>query len=128
MNEKEELKIIKEVLKQVAGENKTKDLDFTLEDLYNGLVKLKSKPYMKPFLKTKISTLLKTKKYLQKISDGLGIAGMLVKPVFYVPSFLAKKLGGEKWVGKKIKKTIIKKLSRVVAEEMYKDRPSIKPK
>ena len=125
MKESQDLKAIKEVLKQVSTENKKELLDFTLDDLYSGLTVLKNKAYMKPFLKTKISTLLKTKQFLQKMSDVLGVAGMIIKPIYYIPSFIVKKIGGEKWVGKKVKKTIIQKLSRVIAEEMYKDKKTL---
>ena len=121
MNNRDQ-KLIKDVFKEVATENNKQDLDFTLDDLYNGLDKLRSKTYMKPFLKVKISTLLTRKKQLKKISDALAIASMFIKPVIAIPSFLVKKLGGEKWTEGKVKRVVIKKLSRIVAEEMYKDK------
>ena len=121
MNESQQLKIIKEVFKQSARENRKKELDFSLDDLYNGLTKLRSKAYMKPFLKIKISNLLRTKEILNKISDSLGLVGIVKTPVFYIPYFFGKKIS-EKWLGRGIKKMIIRKLSRVLADEMYKDK------
>ena len=128
MKQSEELNIILDVLKKTADANEKEVLDFTLDDLYNGLVKIRNKSYMKPFLKVKISKLLKAKQYLQKLSDFLGIAGMVLKPVYYVPTFFIKKLGGEKWINKKAKTFIIRHLAKAVAEELYQNKKVIESK
>ena len=53
---------------------------------------------------------------------------MLLKPVYYVPTFFIKKAGGEKWINKKAKTFIIRHLTKTAAEELYKDKKDVKSK
>ena len=94
MKQNEELNIILDVLKKTADANEKEVLDFTLDDLYNGLVKIRNKSYMKPFLKVKISKLLKARQYLQKLSDFFRNCRYAFKACVLCSHFFYKKSGG----------------------------------